>query len=80
MRPLPEIAWILGYAGLLPFVLLSLTLLLGLFIGGQEIRPEHYAAMNQVVHYSALISLLFVMLAAWSSWQSGKVGQLVQQG
>ena len=30
MRPLPEIAWILGYAGLLPFVLLSLTLLLGL--------------------------------------------------
>ncbi|HPQ97529.1 MAG TPA: MFS transporter, partial [Thiolinea sp.] len=57
-----------------------LTLLLGLFIGGQEIRPEHYAAMNQVVHYSALISLLFVMLAAWSSWQSGKVGQLVQQG
>lgn len=46
---------------------------IALFIGPEEITPEHHPGLVNTVHVSLTLSALFAAIAAWFSWVRGEV-------
>lgn len=60
MKPLPKIAWLLGYAGILPFAVLSFLILMG----KTDILPSEISLALWLAIYAALV-LSFIGAVSW---------------